>query len=91
MSIAFSPYTYNMENVRETKRVVYGKKNEIISMILMLFPFMFIYYYTKRVRVGRAKTEFYLNQMMKRKFIADELNLKPRKMRLQELKQIIRD
>ena len=57
----------------------------------MSLPVLFVYYVTRRIRIKRAKTEFYLNQMMKRKFIADELELKPRKMRLNELKKIIRE
>jgi hypothetical protein len=82
----FSPYTYTAENFYDFKDKTIAKRNEIFAFGLMIGPLSFFYFASRRVRINRAKTEYYLNQMMKRKFIADELELKPRKMRLNELK-----
>jgi hypothetical protein len=87
----FSPYTYSWKNFEEAKSDLFGRKNEFIAVGLMSAPLIFFFLSRRRVRVQRAKKEYYLNQMLKRKFIADELDLKPRKMRLNELKAILRE
>jgi hypothetical protein len=71
------------------KNTIFGRKREIIAASVMLAPVAFLYLSKRRVRIQKAKKEYYLNKMMKRKFISDELELKPRKIRLSELKTLL--
>lgn len=87
----FSPYTYTWENFDEAKSLVVGRRKEIMASGMMFLPLALFYLSSRAKRISRAKNEYYLNQMMKRKFIADELGLKPQKLRLNELKNILRD
>ena len=59
--------------------------------MMMGLPLVLFYLSSRARRIKRAKNEYYLNQMMKRKFIANELGLKPQKLRLEELKSMLRD
>jgi len=87
----FSPYTYTWENFEEAKSLAVGRRKEFMATGMMCLPLALFYLSSRAKRISRAKNEFYLNQMMKRKFIADELGLKPQKLRLDELKNILRD
>jgi hypothetical protein len=86
-----SPYTYTWENFDEAKSQIISRRKEIFATGMMCLPLMLFYLSSRARRIKRAKNEFYLNQMMKRKFLADEMGLKPQKMRLDELKTLLKE
>jgi hypothetical protein len=77
ITAAFSPYTYTWENFEEAKSQLVGRRKEVLATGMMSVPLMLFYLSSRAKRINRAKREYFLNQMMKRKFIADELGLKP--------------
>lgn len=91
LSSVVSPYTYTWENFEESRAYIISRRKEIVATTMMCLPLMLFYLSSRARRIKRTKTEYYLNQMMKRKFISEELGLKPQKMRLDELKNILKD
>jgi hypothetical protein len=57
----FDPNTYTWENYFEKKDELYGKKNEIFAAGAMMVPVVLFYLSRRRVRIQRAKKEYYLN------------------------------
>eukprot|EP01017_Pseudomicrothorax_dubius_P040296 TRINITY_DN6286_c0_g1_i4.p1 TRINITY_DN6286_c0_g1~~TRINITY_DN6286_c0_g1_i4.p1 ORF type:complete len:158 (+),score=29.21 TRINITY_DN6286_c0_g1_i4:133-606(+) len=84
------PDTYSREKWKQLKRYYFLNDVYILMAIAgMATPFIF-YLPWFRPRVQKLRREYFMHLFEKRKFFSDHLNLRYTKMRLNELKDIMR-
>ena len=66
ITFVYDPETYKFDNLNQLKEILKAKKNYFISFSLLTGPLMFGILYFRHLRIKKAQTNFYLNQMMKR-------------------------
>lgn len=87
----YNPRNYNLGRLRGVRDDFKDRRNIIIAQSLIALPILGFYFFYRKMRINKTRNEFYLNQQLKRAFISNELGVKTRKMRLRELKKIVRE
>lgn len=84
------PNTYTMKNYKEYRRKIqmydfylFGLSGIISMMALIIVPFIL-------PRIKQARTNYLLNQYLKKKWMEDELQLGKKEIRLYKMKRILK-